>query len=53
MKLLRERFHLLIGLLFTVLLFAFLISNFPFSEEVVPNQEPVADVRVGNFGEKE
>lgn len=51
MKLLQERFHLLIGLLFTVLVFAFLISNFPFAEEVVPEQEPVADVRVSNFDE--
>ena len=50
MKLLRERFHLLIGLFFTVLVFAFLISNFPFSADVVPESEPIADVRGGENG---
>lgn len=52
MKLIRERFHLLISLLFTVLLFAFLISNFPFSADVegnrVPQSEPIADASVDN-----
>jgi hypothetical protein len=54
MKLIRERFRLLISLLFTVLLFAFLISNFPFAADVdgngvrAPQQEPLADASVKN-----
>lgn len=45
MKLLQERFYLFISLLVTALVFAFIISNFPFSEEV-PEPAPVADASV-------
>jgi hypothetical protein len=48
MKLLRERFYLFISLLFTVLVFAFVISNFPFTEEDKPGQGPVADASLHN-----
>lgn len=47
MKLIRERLHLLISLLFTVLIFAFIISNFPFASDLRPDREPIADASVG------
>ncbi|WP_187118915.1 hypothetical protein [Bacillus marasmi] len=50
MKLLRERFYVFISLLVTALVFAFIISNFPFSEEV-PKPAPVADASLHNGGE--
>lgn len=45
MKLLQERIYLFISLLVTALVFAFIISNFPFSEEI-PEPAPVADASV-------
>jgi hypothetical protein len=46
MKLLQERFYVFISVLFTVLVFAFLISNFPVEEKNPPEQSPVADARI-------
>ncbi|WP_187292117.1 hypothetical protein [Bacillus sp. 1NLA3E] len=46
MKLLQERFYVFISVLFTVLVFAFLISNFPVEENNSPEQSPVADARI-------
>ncbi len=46
MKLLQERFYVFISVLFTVLVFAFLISNFPVEEDKSPEHSPVADARI-------
>ena len=46
MKLLRERFYVLISVLFTVLVFALIISNFPVDADKDPTESPVADANV-------
>ncbi|MGJ7920236.1 hypothetical protein [Neobacillus sp. LXY-4] len=51
MKLLRERFFVFISVLFTVLVFAFIISNFPVAEEEDREPSPVADASLHNGGD--
>lgn len=51
MRLLKERFYVFISLLFTVLVFAFIISNFPIAEGDNKESGPVADASLHSGGE--
>lgn len=46
MRLLRERFVVLVSVVVTMLVFAFIISNFPVNSDKAPGTEPVANANV-------